>query len=387
MAQIYQHSYLTLAATGSSDSTGGCYSSTNAYMAKVVTANFQEDRVSSINYRRALPHWWNPSEDNNKDFLRAFDDELPLLNRAWCFQERMLSPRVLHFGPAELLWECMQTYSCECTRGIRVYEGHNKRKHIESLEKASEEELSTRWREIVSEYSQLDITYPSDRLPALLGVATQMLALSPSRIICGSWESSLLHDLLWQASRQSRAPKCRPSGLVYPTWSWLSSLEKVHYPFDPTAEIELRARIEKVEPKRGEDEKDGVVFWASLAISAPVISVTLSIKETEFWEPWTPCAIHRIGQPPWSYVLEIEPDYNYDSEGPGHLQHGTALCCVHIATESAPMIGDLWEIGLVLICRDEEKGVYERVGLVRNRLGEFLAALKASGEWKTITLV
>lgn len=32
----------------------------------------------------------------------------PLNQRAWVLQERLLAPRVLHFGPEQLTWECKE---------------------------------------------------------------------------------------------------------------------------------------------------------------------------------------------------------------------------------------------------------------------------------------
>ncbi|KAM7205869.1 Heterokaryon incompatibility protein (HET) domain containing protein [Rhypophila sp. PSN 637] len=39
----------------------------------------------------------------------------PMLNRAWVFQERLLSRRTLHFSASEVLWECRTCCLCECT--------------------------------------------------------------------------------------------------------------------------------------------------------------------------------------------------------------------------------------------------------------------------------
>jgi hypothetical protein len=44
-----------------------------------------------------LPHW--PGHDDLGHW--------PLLERAWAYQERLLSPRVLHFCQDELVWECI----------------------------------------------------------------------------------------------------------------------------------------------------------------------------------------------------------------------------------------------------------------------------------------
>lgn len=38
----------------------------------------------------------------------------PTLERAWCFQERLLSKRVVHFTKSEMLWDCKSICHCEC---------------------------------------------------------------------------------------------------------------------------------------------------------------------------------------------------------------------------------------------------------------------------------
>ena len=40
--------------------------------------------------------------------------ELPLFQRGWCFQERLLAPRVLHFARHELYLQCRTEERCEC---------------------------------------------------------------------------------------------------------------------------------------------------------------------------------------------------------------------------------------------------------------------------------
>jgi hypothetical protein len=37
-----------------------------------------------------------------------------LESRAWCFQERILSTRIVHFTEAEMVFECLSSCKCEC---------------------------------------------------------------------------------------------------------------------------------------------------------------------------------------------------------------------------------------------------------------------------------
>ena len=62
-----------------------------------------------LDVRRALFHEIKVALLDN-----TFDEDHPLMSRGWMYQERLLSPRVLHFGATELVWECREATLCEC---------------------------------------------------------------------------------------------------------------------------------------------------------------------------------------------------------------------------------------------------------------------------------
>lgn len=108
MADIYHQSCLTLAATWSNSNLTGCFPSQADEYAEhsLEVINSVQDNFQ-LKVRRKLPHWATdptamPTRDN------------PLLSRAWVFQERVLSPRVLHFCLREMIWECCEHTICEC---------------------------------------------------------------------------------------------------------------------------------------------------------------------------------------------------------------------------------------------------------------------------------
>lgn len=110
MADIYQNSYLTLAATSSSSGSMGCFSKqSTACQSRQFEVHSSAGRfeVYKVLVRHQLSHWVVPPT------LRS-SRENPLLSRGWAFQERVLSPRVLHFCKQELVWECGQDTVCEC---------------------------------------------------------------------------------------------------------------------------------------------------------------------------------------------------------------------------------------------------------------------------------
>ncbi|KAF3010193.1 hypothetical protein E8E14_009881 [Neopestalotiopsis sp. 37M] len=91
MASVYENAFITIAATKSPDGAGGCYS--NYRVNDTFTVTFEGGDV----LLRKKPAWLNY-------FNRH--DTWPLLTRGWAFQEMHLSPRVLHFGRDEVIWQC-----------------------------------------------------------------------------------------------------------------------------------------------------------------------------------------------------------------------------------------------------------------------------------------
>lgn len=96
MMHIYQSSFLTLAASWSQGSDSGCFAdSMEDYPIYQLTALDQQSGIHcNVFARKSLPHWFINTSDRK---------EFPLLTRGWVFQERLLSPRFLHFGKGELI--------------------------------------------------------------------------------------------------------------------------------------------------------------------------------------------------------------------------------------------------------------------------------------------
>jgi hypothetical protein len=85
-------------------------------------------------------------------------------------------------------------------------------------------ELLTSWLDIVEEYSRLRLSYESDRLPALTGVATVFERKINSQYLAGIWENDVARGLLWDVTRFQRI---QPQKRIQrhssaPTWSWAS---------------------------------------------------------------------------------------------------------------------------------------------------------------------
>lgn len=174
---------------------------------------------------------WNP----------AFKAEAPLFSRAWAYQERCLAPRTVHFHANELVWECASKSHCECQAldEMCIPEGYNAAKSFiltrqpRSISPMSpgilgkgKLDIGAFWRVIVEDYTPLHLTYESDRLPAIGGLASKIhgfFHLSGNDYLAGLWRHTLARDLLWEVSGSSTVPRRGQLGdKTPPSWSWAS---------------------------------------------------------------------------------------------------------------------------------------------------------------------
>ncbi|KAH6673773.1 heterokaryon incompatibility protein-domain-containing protein, partial [Halenospora varia] len=220
MVDIYQRSFLTIAATSSPSDDGGCFSKIS------LESHSPDGKPYDFYYRTPLRHLTLGSDLDTK----SGKSEAPLLGRSWCYQEILLSPRVLHFFKDEITWECMEDAACECAGQTSPLhpsreETPPKIHQSQSLERSAAA-LQERWRKIVVEYSGLGLSFGKDKFPALSGLAKQQLYRPNESFVAGLWTGSLLEDLLWRVEKaesedqRQQKPSWRPTLWRAPTWSW-----------------------------------------------------------------------------------------------------------------------------------------------------------------------
>ncbi|KAI0903684.1 heterokaryon incompatibility protein-domain-containing protein [Ustulina deusta] len=218
MKSVYGNSYLNISATQAVDSHGRLFTSSNLgaeYPAQIVP------RDPSIQIR-PQPHLTHRHFGSNYTNLPT---DPPLMRRGWVLQERILSPRVVHYDADEIKWECQDTTDCQC--GGMVVIANFKRDYYGSLKPDGGPPLPYQWMRISERYSALKFTYDSDRLVALSGLAEQGLQSGKGgKYLAGLWERSLAHQLCWNIFNTHR----RPDVHLAPSWSWLSVFGTVGYP-------------------------------------------------------------------------------------------------------------------------------------------------------------
>ncbi|KAI1654949.1 HET-domain-containing protein [Daldinia decipiens] len=229
MADVYGNSYVTIAATASADSNGGLF-----YRHDILDARHTAKRCTEagqpviVNVRPTLEHtpYFFSTPYGLDPSRRA-----PLLERSWCFQEYLLSPRVLSFTQWEILWVCLSKRSCNCgtyNENIReiVSSSDLKARFDSQLLKSSSKELRLLWGNIIEAYLLKDVTYDTDRLPALAGIAQLFYERGLGRYVNGLWETSLLSYLFWGVNwlfvQSHKVIAKRNTDKEVPSWSWIS---------------------------------------------------------------------------------------------------------------------------------------------------------------------
>ncbi|KAF2826599.1 HET-domain-containing protein [Ophiobolus disseminans] len=91
------------------------------------------------------------------------------------------------------------------------------------LEQATYSTIYTSWYDIVSTYSSRRLTFPSDKLPALAGIASRLHAITKDDYLAGHWRMELERSLFWTLETESDAGNPgRVQGYRAPSWSWAS---------------------------------------------------------------------------------------------------------------------------------------------------------------------
>lgn len=174
-----------------------------------------------------------------------------LTSRAWSLQERLLSPRVLHFRKGETIFECFSSSRCECKpdgfpKDADVHlpvEVWSQNRHIDTTLKLdmangilhakdhNEERCWSYWHRVIAAYTGADLTRVEDTLPTLSGIAHRMPRELFGRYIAGLWTNKLPYELLWQHDNGCGRKRSRYVPYVAPSWSWtcLSGTSRLDY--------------------------------------------------------------------------------------------------------------------------------------------------------------
>ena len=173
-------------------------------------------------------------------------DAEPANQRAWCLEERLLSPRKLVYASDTLQYICQTTVTY---LGGAIAGPRNASERLPDVMFVPDDEVAAymasagmenqwaqlkwAWSDVVANYTWRAVTKPKDKLTALGGIAEQFHRVfaartgplvgglgGGNRYLAGLWEQSLAYDLLWL--KLDDEPRPRPSRYIAPSWSWAS---------------------------------------------------------------------------------------------------------------------------------------------------------------------
>ena len=203
MGSVYSHAYLTLCAADGSDAESGLRGvplSSKPRDLRQEVLPFHGDQ-QTLRLVRPMPE------------KRVVYDE-----RAWTFQETVLSRRILSFRDFGLRWECQEiSYQEQCR--------HRRPAFSRSLihRPGSRWPSVYRWAEFVFLYQKRRITYEHDTLNAFSGIMEAMSEYTPGGFHFGLPELFFDMALLWVPSEhltRREGPVIGHSGFAFPSWSW-----------------------------------------------------------------------------------------------------------------------------------------------------------------------
>jgi hypothetical protein len=324
----------------------------------------------------------------------------PLSTRAWVYQEYLMSSRSLSYYGTEMTWECGQMRRCECKYAQIIREKcimtaaqeFGQLKILSMMYRLGLSNMGMGWSDIVKDYSRLQLTYESDRLPALSGLASRYSGLCSAkwrgskslisgpggiyvpedpqppenlrlRYLAGIWEFELPVNLLWyrshnlsSAAESTSTNRWRYDGKYRaPTWSWAAVVGPVDFMTISQEEDNSRiavAQIEGIEYSIKGIDPHGDSASASMSLKSFTVTGELVWSDKQ-----TPQVAVKNGAN--QKYVDIMLDFATSEDGVAVYK--TALRQVHLFEIHRSTTNSR---GLVLLQR-EDAGAFEKIGCFR----------------------
>ena len=324
MSEVYANALFTISATTSPHPQGGLFGTTQTTQRQQCHFPIMAPAGNAtlpLCSRIGAQHWWHgypPGSDGPKrSEVDPSDTSIfPLMSRGWVFQERILSPRVLHFSRDEVVLECAYGNTCQC---FGTWQQGTSRRRGLLKPYFSAQQLSSpgdgyqalltalvSWQQALERYSILKFSFWKDRVIALAGVAQIFLPVFKGKYFAGAWEDVLVSTLAWRLQDSGVNWQLQPhEGLLLPSWSPLSSPGLIMLEDD----VVLEETVEIISFPGGRTVED------LTGMSYGKISMVLSIRAHSL-----PTKLTRDNEGLLDFsdefdITDIAMDYNIPTEG------------------------------------------------------------------------
>jgi hypothetical protein len=247
MSDIFENSYLTISALRARDGGGGLFHLR------------EQDNRENNPYVQA--------KDGTLLGLRkreyGLEEDVRISStgsRGWIFQEKILSPALLHFGNRQMHWECKNTTISEVRANMQIPASGPLKNALHEAQRQGchlyPQGHFIAWNIIMQYYSRMDLTLEYDRLPAILGLAQRFQQSFRATFVAGLWLEDIHRGLLWRVhgrkkdmistsqkgeqNYEMKYPKKIPKCATAPSWSWIPAAGNNCISFEWDLELPLR---------------------------------------------------------------------------------------------------------------------------------------------------
>lgn len=364
MARTYYNSHFTISADISTHMNSGIFSKSSIDDHRIEVIDDAGDSAA-IYIRQPLNHLNDETQD--------------LETRGWTFQEFSLPRRMLHFGTFDIEWRCTKRHTCECAqleyeRGSQPpWHRHHRLANVARPAPSDLPGAIKWWEAVVHLYMERELTKPSDKLPALSGLAQLRKEARGGIYLAGLWQDSLIHDLCWYNILNNQVPisggvSRRPVEYRAPSWSWASldtdlqchfwwTASPVFNPIYPWTEPRAACSIFESFCRLKTSDTTGEVQYGFLDIGVVLIPATVCLDHRQVFA-WYITNVKTDSQ-----LDFFRPDCKLEDDG---LSVGEQVYC-------APIAEAVIQTGIqrgCLVLRKLYTSLYQRVGFCILRKGE-----------------
>ncbi|KAK9419532.1 putative Heterokaryon incompatibility domain-containing protein [Seiridium unicorne] len=358
MCRVYEESKFTIAASSASNSSQGLFGVRSELKVAELPYHHGQTGASGVIYAYSSP----PGSSN-------ILDKVPLSERGWVLQEYVLSRRTIHFTSFGLVWTCSRDPA------IQRSEFQGLGSHL----------VPNTWIGMIREYTKRDLTFKSDKLVAIQGLANAWARRTRNTYYYGIFLEDLPYSLAWSGRGTLESRLVRDVGSGIPTWTWASTTGRIDFDSvvleDQSATISLGISIEPFD-----------------ALLGALCLRSIAMEVTSFHGPFEclPRSIEELRE------VDLDPSLFPASEGRKWCNHSnhperffmmangcreavgwgafdegaivptvSVYCLPLVKAPTQPWFlppidtKEPFFLWCLLLCHDHERGAYERVGYGR----------------------
>ena len=268
MGEIYQNAFCTIAATAAKNGDHGLFYGRGPSHVSSCAISITPVDGEKRHFRVVDTDEWARNVSKG-----------PLNRRSWVFQERLLSPRIIHFANNQLYWECSGLEASEAfLRGFPDTSGD----HFKALlpfagtPNVGRREPKGRgpyriWDHVMKAYSSGKLSRRTDKLVALSGVAHKLrrVVIPHDTYLAGLWWLDLPFELLWDVEEPPTLDV--RTEYVAPSWSWASQDGTVPCEEEPWASADRLVDLISADVQPTGEDRAGQVSHGFIRLSGILV--------------------------------------------------------------------------------------------------------------------